>query len=761
MLETHLKLPFLLVLSAFSGTAWADIVELGQIEVYGKKQAEQLAVEQKSRAQIEQELIRDSSDLVRYSVDVGISDGGRHNKGFAMRGVEANRVGINIDGVALPDMEENSLYGRYGNFNSARQSIDPELVRDIEIVKGADSFQAGSGALGGAVNYRTLNAQDLLLPGQRFGAMLKSGYGSRNREWTNTLGVGAHTGRFDMVLLYSQRRGHETESAVKGDDTYGSARGLPDPSKHRYHSYLAKFGFQIDEAQRIGASVNGQQGSRYTKEYSYALFGSQWRDADDKHRRFNGNLHYEWMPDSAWLALLRADADYQKTGLDAVNYKGTRNWNTQVPELDEIYDRRINSAYKRLSLRLDSQPLRWGGEHILSFKVFLSRRDFETVNYDTIGVGRSWQQQTVSTIQYPMKTTQTGFSLLDNITWNRVFSGRIGARYDHEKVAPKDLNAPCSTACLDEGKPAGNSFSNWNGLIGLNAQLNPTWQIGYTLSSGHRVPTASEMYFTFTNPYGTWQSNPDLKAERSITHTLSLQGKGAAGDLDVNIYQSRYRDFLVEQEQIIATPNPYYDQCAWYGCPQYDQTPKHQMVNLDKARISGIEFTGRLNLHRLLPVGEGWKLSGGLGYSKGKLSNETSLLSIQPLKAIIGLDYEQPEGRWGVFSRMTYRGEKKPGDAKVTEISGSRGNLVQNVVTYPWLNSSATVFDVYGYYKPLKTLTLRAGVYNLFDRKYHTWDSLRGINANSTTNSVDRAGKGLARFYAPGRNFALALEYKF
>ncbi len=55
---------------------------------------------------------------------------------------------------------------------------------------------------------------------------------------------------------------------------------------------------------------------------------------------------------------------YQKTGLDAVNYKGTRNWNTQVPELDEIYDRRINSAYKRLSLRLDSQPLRWGGEHI-------------------------------------------------------------------------------------------------------------------------------------------------------------------------------------------------------------------------------------------------------------------------------------------------------------------------------------------------------------------------------------------------------------
>ena len=40
-----------------------------------------------------------------------------------------------FDGVNLPDSEENSLYARYGNFNSSRLSIDPELVRNIEIVK--------------------------------------------------------------------------------------------------------------------------------------------------------------------------------------------------------------------------------------------------------------------------------------------------------------------------------------------------------------------------------------------------------------------------------------------------------------------------------------------------------------------------------------------------------------------------------------------------------------------------------------------------
>ena len=80
----------------------------------------------KTRKVIQEELIADNYDLVRYATDVGISDNGRRNKGFAMRGVEGNRVGISIDGVNLPDSEENSLYARYGNFNSSRLSIDPE-----------------------------------------------------------------------------------------------------------------------------------------------------------------------------------------------------------------------------------------------------------------------------------------------------------------------------------------------------------------------------------------------------------------------------------------------------------------------------------------------------------------------------------------------------------------------------------------------------------------------------------------------------------
>lgn len=351
--------------------------EVKAVRVKGQRNAP-AAVERVNLNRIKQEMIRDNKDLVRYSTDVGLSDSGRHQKGFAVRGVEGNRVGVSIDGVNLPDSEENSLYARYGNFNSSRLSIDPELVRNIEIVKGADSFNTGSGALGGGVNYQTLQGRDLLLDDRQFGVMMKNGYSTRNREWTNTLGFGVSNDRVDAALLYSQRRGHETESAgnrgypVEGagkeTNIRGSARGIPDPSKHKYHNFLGKIAYQINDNRRIGASLNGQQGHNYTVEESYNLTASSWREADDVNRRRNANLFYEWMPDSNWLSSLKADFDYQKTKVAAINYKGLfptnyTTWETEYhkKEVGEIYNRSMDTRFKRFTLRLDSHPLQLEG----------------------------------------------------------------------------------------------------------------------------------------------------------------------------------------------------------------------------------------------------------------------------------------------------------------------------------------------------------------------------------------------------------------
>ncbi|HGO6894504.1 TPA: TonB-dependent hemoglobin/transferrin/lactoferrin family receptor [Neisseria meningitidis] len=750
--------------------------EVKAVRVKGQRNAP-AAVERVNLNRIKQEMIRDNKDLVRYSTDVGLSDSGRHQKGFAVRGVEGNRVGVSIDGVNLPDSEENSLYARYGNFNSSRLSIDPELVRNIEIVKGADSFNTGSGALGGGVNYQTLQGRDLLLDDRQFGVMMKNGYSTRNREWTNTLGFGVSNDRVDAALLYSQRRGHETESAgnrgypVEGagkeTNIRGSARGIPDPSKHKYHNFLGKIAYQINDNHRIGASLNGQQGHNYTVEESYNLTASSWREADDVNRRRNANLFYEWMPDSNWLSSLKADFDYQKTKVAAINYKGLfptnyTTWETEYhkKEVGEIYNRSMDTRFKRFTLRLDSHPLQLGGgRHRLSFKTFASRRDFENLNRDDYYFSGQISR-TTSSIQHPVKTTNYGFSLSDQIQWNDVFSSRAGIRYDHTKMTPQELNAECH-AC-DKTPPAANTYKGWSGFVGLAAQLNQAWRVGYDITAGYRVPNASEIYFTYDNGAATWLANPSLKAERSTTNTLSLQGRGEKGTLDANLYQSNYHNFLSEEQftRLIRDEKCDEDYALAGYCKLYRNQLYWHMENIDKARIRGIELTGRLNVDKVASfVPEGWKLFGSLGYAKSKLSGDNSLLSTQPLKVIAGIDYESPSEKWGVFSRLTYLGAKKAKDAQYTEYEGYR--FIKKVKDYPWLNKSAYVFDMYGFYKPAKNLTLRAGVYNMFNRKYTTWDSLRGLYSYSTTNAVEKDGRGLDRYRAPGRNYAVSLEWKF
>ncbi len=96
------------------------------------------------------------------------------------------------------------------------------------------------------------------------------------------------------------------------------------------------------------------------------------------------------------------------------------------------------------------------------------------------------------------------------------------------------------------------------------------------------------------------------------------------------------------------------------------------MQNIDSAKIYGVEFTGRLNLNEITPIPSGWKLFGSLGYSKGSMSNNASLMSLQPIKAIVGLDYEHPNGKWGIFSRLTYLGAKKAKDAQYLKNQGER-----------------------------------------------------------------------------------------
>ncbi|TDR85245.1 TonB-dependent receptor domain-containing protein [Enterovirga rhinocerotis] len=88
-----------------------------------------------------------------------------------IRGMQGmGRVAVTIDGA------ENGLTLHQGYQGiSNRTFIDPDLIGGVDILKGSSSSTRG---IAGTVAIRTLNADDVVKPGERFGILVKSGFGT-------------------------------------------------------------------------------------------------------------------------------------------------------------------------------------------------------------------------------------------------------------------------------------------------------------------------------------------------------------------------------------------------------------------------------------------------------------------------------------------------------------------------------------------------------------------------------------------------------
>jgi len=87
------------------------------------------------REEMDRRLNQDLRDLVRYEPGISVTGGGRFGLGgFAIRGLDGNRVRIEVDGVSAPDAFA------IGSFsNAGRNFVDLDSLKRVEIVRGAAS----------------------------------------------------------------------------------------------------------------------------------------------------------------------------------------------------------------------------------------------------------------------------------------------------------------------------------------------------------------------------------------------------------------------------------------------------------------------------------------------------------------------------------------------------------------------------------------------------------------------------------------------
>ncbi|MEX4029396.1 TonB-dependent hemoglobin/transferrin/lactoferrin family receptor, partial [Haemophilus influenzae] len=329
--------------------------------------------------------------------------------------------------------------------------------------------------------------------------------------------------------------------------------------------------------------------------------------------------------------------------------------------------------------------------------------------------------------------------------------------------------------------------------LGLN--LDPTdWlRVQLKYANAFRAPTSDEIYMTFKHPDFSIGPNTNLKAETAKTKEVAFTFYKENSYLTLSAFQSDYRNFI----DLVFEKNKQIDKGSAIEYPFY------QNQNRDQARVRGIEIASRLEMGDLFEKLQGFHLGYKLTYQKGRIkdnklrsgyaeflklnpqytaiaSQDQPMNALQPTTSVYNIGYDAPSKKWGMDVYITDVAAKKAKDSfnsQWTSMVKRKENIYGTEKEIPatqangkdvkdsrglWRNNRYTVIDTIAYWKPIKNLTFTAGVYNLTNKKYLTWDSARSIRHIGTINRVQTAtGKGLNRFYAPGRNYRMSVQFEF
>ena len=124
-----------------------------------------------------------------------------------IRGLDGNRVLIQIDGVRQPEQFT------FGNAQLiGRDYFEPSLYRTAEILRGSASALYGSDAVGGVLSFISPAPSALLteLKRDQLGGV-SSSYASATREWTHTGSGAIRSGAVAALATVTHRTVHEAE----------------------------------------------------------------------------------------------------------------------------------------------------------------------------------------------------------------------------------------------------------------------------------------------------------------------------------------------------------------------------------------------------------------------------------------------------------------------------------------------------------------------------------------------------------------------
>jgi hemoglobin/transferrin/lactoferrin receptor protein len=639
------------------------------------------------------------SQSARFGVAAGTGRSGQES--INIRGLEGNQVLIMIDGIPIAQGLN------YGAVSTGRGDyVDMEGVSLVEILRGPTATQYGSDGLAGAINFQTLNVDELLKTGDTKGGYLKGVSRTVNQSNMGSVAIAQRDHGWSALLLSSNTYSSEVKN-YGSNHGLGDSRTAPNPEENQQNYLLTKFRKNISATQNILFTVENLNKKRNTEIYSGRSSTVLDLDTNDKieRQRFSVDIQSQksviGFEDELILKLWS-----QKSGVHQLTIE------------DRLLDRQRNNYTKDQSMGLKSQLINYiEGKDLKKWTYGLDLQQSKI----TQSVQRSGDYNDL--LKYHPDTTKYQVGLFTQLELDQADYGFIPAiRFDRYSFKSQQQGYSLPTVNLSD--------SAWSPSLAGVWKYNQTLHPYISLAKGFKAPTQDQINNGFSNlRHGyTSKGNSSLKSEISNGLELGLKGRLHTWRYTLAAYRNRYKDFI-EQQVVSGTGRP-------------SNPLIYQYVNHSQAQIQGLDIRVDTSINSHWRVTTGWVTS--KGYKQSTSGVKSELDTIQPMRAALGLMYKRSQ--WQVSTNWSHIWAKKPTDVNTVTDIKTRNQVPQYVApTY-------SVINLQSQWIPTRHITIFANVSNLLDKKYWRWSDVRGLEASSSV---------LDAYTAPGRSFSLGARYDF
>lgn len=694
-----------------------------------------------------------SADVLRDHANVFVQKSQMGGGSPVIRGFEANRVLLVVDGVRM----NNAIY-RNGHLQNAI-TVSPNTLERLEVIYGPGSLTYGSDALGGVVHFRTrlpkLSLSDDALRTINFGGR----YATANDE--RTVNVDYNFGRKKWASLTS------INISDFGDLRTGQVRRTVN-STFGQRPYYIQSDFSKEEDFDVvvqNENPNVQVGTAYRQVDILQKYLFQ----PNEHWNLVANFQYSTSTDVPRYDQLAQLGSSDPTNLRFAEwYYGPQerllaSVQTRFSKKTKLYDRAsFIAAYQRIGedrhRRRAGNPQRTFNLEevsVLSFTADFDKNISENarqvlsygidINYNNIQSEAGSENVFTGTIsrdeptRYPSGgSTMAMLAAYSTYNWksrDSIIKFQAGLRYTFiNTYSLFGANDPIQWSPTYYVDGVRNRDSDLTGGLGVTANLPSNWQVRASLATAFRAPNLDDFSKIRARNGFVSIPNPDLDSERSLNGELTLGKLTQFSDLRLQVSTTAFYTYLWNAITRADFPLP----DGTFLLELEDELLSTQAnINAETAYVTGISANIRADFRR------NWTLKAGWNWTKGRRTFEQQGQKLEvpqghipPIYGNISLLYRKQ--KWTFETALRYNGTKAVEDYAVRAIDGERflrdGTSDNLELTEPCADAtycigtpSWTTLNLYSSYEMSKRIRFNLAVENIFDIHYRPFAS--GVSA--------------------------------